>query len=121
MLLYPNFIPALAIEDLLEILGVLHQVIFFGDNPDTNNVARQRNIPEPTFLGNVGDGGCAFIHSGVAHGALVVGPDGDLVQIRVSNLPSIASDEESVPAAGIDGDWRVEFPGRAAGGHGFYS
>src|SRR5262249_22533015 len=66
------------------------------------------DVPEPALLWNVGHRGGAFIDAGIAHGAFVIGPDGDLVELGVPHLPTRARERERVASGGVDGNGGVE-------------
>ena len=53
--------------------------------------------------------GGAFVDAWVAQRSLVVGPDGDLVQVWITHFPPVARHREGIASAGVDGYGRVEF------------
>ncbi len=116
-----TFLADLLMKNLLQVLGILHQVIFFGHHTDADYVARQRDVPEPAFFGNIGHRGGAFVDAGIALRAFIIGPHGDFIQVGVADFPAIARHEKRVAAAGVDGDGRVKLAIYAAFVDGFHA
>src|SRR5437879_13360535 len=85
------------------------EVSLCGNCANTNDIFRQRNVPEPALLGEVSNGGGALIESWVAQRSLVVGPHGDFVQVRIAHFPPLARYSKGIASTGVDGYRRVEF------------
>src|SRR6266516_3956629 len=81
MVLNPKVSLDLAFEDgLWGFDGLPREILPFRHHADADHLVVLRNIPEPPFLGDEGHSGSALVNPGVAFGALVVSPHGDLVK-----------------------------------------
>ena len=106
----PRVVVDLAVEDVLEVADpVSGEVFAFGDDADADHVVVLGDVPEPAFFGDEGDGGGTFVVAGAALGALVVGPDGDLVKERIAFAPAETDGGEGFLAGGVEGDGGVDF------------
>src|SRR5271154_353894 len=85
------------------------EVTFVCHGTDANQFPGQRNVPEPAFVGEVSDRSGAFVKPGIAQRSLVVSPDGDFIQVRVADLPSVAGDREGIAATSINSYRSLEF------------
>src|ERR1041385_1283514 len=67
-----------AVENFGQVAAAVIQIILLGNDPHAHHIACQRDVPEPSLVRDVGDGGGAFVDPWVAHGSSTVSPDSDL-------------------------------------------
>src|SRR5436190_22053014 len=103
MLLDPDVILYLTLKDLSRFSRVSVKIILLGDDADAYDVVGKRDIPKPAFFRDIGDRRGPLVNSWIAQRALVIGPYGDLVEIRIAHLPAIARDRESVATCRVHG------------------
>ena len=89
------------------------EIFALGHDADAGHVVVLRDVPEPALVRHVGDGGVAFVDAFAALGILVVGPDGDLVEIRIAHAPAALVGGEGFLARAIERDRRADFVGAA--------
>jgi hypothetical protein len=118
VVLDPGVLADFALEDGAPVLGVAEEVVALGDDADAHEVVAQRDVPEPALALEVGDGGGAGVEPGIAFGAAVVGPEGDLVEARIAPAEAALAEEEGIAAGGVDDDAGAEFADGAVGGAG---
>src|SRR5579872_1991486 len=94
------------------------QVFSLGHDADANAVVVLGNVPKPAFFRDIGNGCGAGINALVAFGALVIGPDGDLVEEGIFDAPIVANGTKSFFAATIQSDGGAIFGDRTAFGLG---
>ena len=106
----PKVLPGLPLKDFLRFLHPAAREIFaLGDDADADHVVVQRNVPEPAFFRNERHRGRAGVNALVALGALVVSPDGHLVQFRVADAPVVSHSGEGFATGTIECDGRAVF------------
>src|ERR1044071_3084461 len=69
--------------------SIAREIFAFRDYAHAHTVVVLGNVPKPAFLRNESDGRCAGINTGITFGALVIGPNGDFVQLRIADAPII--------------------------------
>ena len=94
------------------------QVVAFRHDAGADDAVAQRDVPEPAASREVGDGGGAFVQTGVALGVLIEGPDGDLVEHRVAFAGAVLALVEGVAAGAVEGDRGLDLEGFAVAGLG---
>src|SRR5581483_7674790 len=119
VLLDPLVLLDLAFEDVLgRFDAVAREVFALGNDTDADHVVVLRDVPEPAFFGDIGDGGGAGVYAFIAVCALVVGPDGDLVEEGILHTPVVADGGEGFLAGAIECDGGAVFDRRGAAGLG---
>src|SRR5262245_19856158 len=77
-----------------------------------DHIVVQWDVPKPAFLGAHGNGCLSFIDVRIAFGTLVVGPHGNLVQIRVPCAPAFPHGGETLLAGAVERDRCTELEWR---------
>src|SRR5439155_12880199 len=91
MVLNPLILLDFAVKNCLRSFdSAAGQIFAFGHDPDADHVIVLRDIPKPTLLRHIGDGGGALIDSRVALGAAIIRPYRNFVQLRIFDAPVVA-------------------------------
>src|SRR5688500_2062866 len=107
-ILYPEILFHLPVKDGLGIFdAIAREVLALGDDAHARHSAMLGNVPEPSLVGNVRDGGVAFVDAFAPFRIFVVRPDRDLVEIRIAHAPAIAIGGERLLAGAIKRDRRA--------------
>src|SRR5262245_33788809 len=86
------------------------EVFAFGNNTYANHIVMLWDVPEPAFVRDVRNSGCTLIDARIPFCSLVIGPDGDLVQVRIADPPIVSRYGERLFTRAVQGDGRAKFP-----------
>jgi hypothetical protein len=74
----------------MSLTAAARQVLALGHHAHADHVVMHGDVPEPAFFRHKGNRRAALIHSFGALAAFVVGPNGHLVQVGVTDPPALA-------------------------------
>ena len=108
VILDPQVLLHLAVKNLTRLFHAAPREIFpLGDHTHAHHVAVLRNVPEPAFLGNHRDRRLPLVNPRLALRAAVIGPHGDLVELRIGNAPAELVRRERLLARTVERDARA--------------
>src|SRR5437879_397810 len=98
----PKVLSDFAPEDSFRLLHAITREVFaFRHDTGADDVIVEWDVPEPALFGHKRHRGGALIDAWIAPGALIVGPDGDLVQLRIAHAPVVPHCGERFPTGAI--------------------